>query len=182
MKVYPINPSTLYLLICIFVDVEKAKYRSIETIATIKLNVRNFHKDNVGFSFVKRMKAERIPFFFHSSSLQLCLLHLYIYNRNFSFLRQAISLHHSLPHFHTLQSVLQMSQVFIRSPNELNRPQRSILSASLVRNGQPVAHWAQSLAYEVGKDQMTRKLVLNFNVNRRIRWKVGTWVLWKVPA
>lgn len=49
----------------------------------------------------------------------------------------------------------------------------NLLSASLVGNGLPVA---PSFGYEVGRDQMAGKFVLNLKVNGQLRWKVGTWV------
>ncbi|XP_061364067.1 NDR1/HIN1-like protein 26 [Gastrolobium bilobum] len=49
----------------------------------------------------------------------------------------------------------------------------NLLTSSLVGNGLPVA---PSLGYEVGRDQITGRLVLNLKVNGKLRWKVGTWV------
>ncbi|XP_028084954.1 NDR1/HIN1-like protein 26 [Camellia sinensis] len=49
----------------------------------------------------------------------------------------------------------------------------NLLTASLVGVGLPVD---PSFGYEVGRDQVAGKLVLNLKVNGRLRWKVGTWV------
>ncbi|KAB1205216.1 Protein YLS9 [Morella rubra] len=49
----------------------------------------------------------------------------------------------------------------------------NLLTASLVGIGLPVA---PSFGYEVGRDQIAGKLVLNLKVNGQLRWKVGTWV------
>ncbi|XAR52145.1 hypothetical protein NMG60_11020066 [Bertholletia excelsa] len=51
--------------------------------------------------------------------------------------------------------------------------EKNVLTASLVGTGLPVA---SSFGYEVGRDQMVGKLVLNLKMNGRLRWKVGTWV------
>ncbi|KAL8240795.1 hypothetical protein R6Q59_014150 [Mikania micrantha] len=48
-----------------------------------------------------------------------------------------------------------------------------VLSAMLVANDLPVA---PSLNYDLGRDQMAGRLVLNIKTNGLIRWKVGVWV------
>ncbi|KAL6005799.1 hypothetical protein ACLOJK_032052 [Asimina triloba] len=47
------------------------------------------------------------------------------------------------------------------------------VSASLTGSWVPVA---PSFSYEVSRDQMSGKLVLELKLNGRIRWKVGSWV------
>ncbi|KAI3756976.1 hypothetical protein L6452_04508 [Arctium lappa] len=49
----------------------------------------------------------------------------------------------------------------------------NLLSTVLVANGLPVD---SSFSYEVGRDQMAGRLVLNLKANGQLRWKVGTWV------
>ncbi|XP_057455280.1 NDR1/HIN1-like protein 26 [Lotus japonicus] len=49
----------------------------------------------------------------------------------------------------------------------------NLLTASLIGNGLPVA---PSLGYEVGRDQINGRLVLNLRVIGKLRWKIGTWV------
>ncbi|KAL3754263.1 hypothetical protein ACJRO7_001491 [Eucalyptus globulus] len=48
-----------------------------------------------------------------------------------------------------------------------------LLTASLVGNGLPVA---DSLGYQVERDQTAGKLALSIKLNGQLRWKVGTWV------
>ncbi|KAK9665109.1 hypothetical protein RND81_14G091000 [Saponaria officinalis] len=48
-----------------------------------------------------------------------------------------------------------------------------LLSASLIGDDLPVA---QSLGYDLGRDQATGKLVLMVKIDGKIRWKVATWV------
>lgn len=54
-----------------------------------------------------------------------------------------------------------------------DRKDNNLLSLVLVANGLPVD---PSFGYEIGRDQMAGKLVLNFKSNGLLRWKVGTWV------
>ncbi|XP_076918981.1 NDR1/HIN1-like protein 26 [Bidens hawaiensis] len=49
----------------------------------------------------------------------------------------------------------------------------NLLSLVLVANGLPVD---PSFGYEMGRDQMAGRLVLNLKSNGQLRWKVGTWV------
>ncbi|KAF5765717.1 putative Late embryogenesis abundant protein [Helianthus annuus] len=49
----------------------------------------------------------------------------------------------------------------------------NLLSMVLVANELPVD---PSFGYEMGRDQMVGRLVLNLKSNGRLRWKVGTWV------
>ncbi|KAJ9539570.1 hypothetical protein OSB04_026076 [Centaurea solstitialis] len=49
----------------------------------------------------------------------------------------------------------------------------NLLSAVLVANALPVA---PSFNYELGRDQMAGRLVLNLKANGLLRWKLGTWV------
>lgn len=49
----------------------------------------------------------------------------------------------------------------------------NLITASLVGNALPVA---PSLGYELGRDQIVGRLVLNLKANGKLRWKVGTWV------
>ncbi|GJS49345.1 NDR1/HIN1-like protein 26 [Tanacetum coccineum] len=50
---------------------------------------------------------------------------------------------------------------------------KNLLSMVLVANGLPVD---PSFRYEMGRDQMAGRLVLNFKANGLLRWKIGTWV------
>ncbi|KAL3838017.1 hypothetical protein ACJIZ3_022608 [Penstemon smallii] len=60
------------------------------------------------------------------------------------------------------------------SPFYEEHEETNLVSAFLIGNLQPVA---STFAYEVQRDQgSTGKLVLNFKVMGRLRWKVGTWV------
>ncbi|KAI4338048.1 hypothetical protein L6164_016402 [Bauhinia variegata] len=54
-----------------------------------------------------------------------------------------------------------------------NHEESNLLTAALVGNGLPVD---PSLGYEVVRDQTAGRLILNFKVIGRLRWKVGTWV------
>ncbi|XP_071732162.1 NDR1/HIN1-like protein 26 [Rutidosis leptorrhynchoides] len=49
----------------------------------------------------------------------------------------------------------------------------NLLSMVLVANGLPVD---PSFSSEIGRDQLAGRLVLNFEANGQLRWKVGTWV------
>lgn len=59
------------------------------------------------------------------------------------------------------------------SPFYQDHDETDLLSASLIGNQQPVA---PSFAYEVQRDQIVGKMILNFKVMGRLRWKVGTYV------
>ncbi|KAF6159640.1 hypothetical protein GIB67_034602 [Kingdonia uniflora] len=50
---------------------------------------------------------------------------------------------------------------------------RNLLIASLIGTGLSVS---PSFGYEVSRDQVVGKVVLQLKVNGRLRWKVGTWV------
>ncbi|GKV25486.1 hypothetical protein SLEP1_g34923 [Rubroshorea leprosula] len=49
----------------------------------------------------------------------------------------------------------------------------NLLTASLEGTGLPVA---SSFEYELRRDQIAGRLVLNLKLNGKLRWKVGTWV------
>lgn len=72
-----------------------------------------------------------------------------------SYKGQQITVHASLPPFYQ------------------GHEDRNLLTASLLGDSVPVA---LSFGYEVGRDQLSGKLLLGVKLNGRLRWKVGTWV------
>ncbi|XP_068651412.1 NDR1/HIN1-like protein 26 [Aristolochia californica] len=54
-----------------------------------------------------------------------------------------------------------------------NHEESNILSALLSGNWVPVA---PSFGYEVNRDQLEGKMILNLKLNGQLRWKVGSWV------
>lgn len=72
-----------------------------------------------------------------------------------SYKGQQITLHASLPPFYQ------------------GHEDSNFMTASLLGDSVPVA---PSFGYEVGRDQLSGKLVLGLKLNGRLRWKVGTWV------